>query len=217
MTLDDFKIIKVLDKGSFGKVFLTYNVKSKKLYAMKRIDKDILIEKKQIENTKTEKEVLFQASHPFVLSMDYVFQNDYRLYFFLDFVKGGNLYDHLYKKKRFEEKIVKFIGVQVALGLGYLHANNIVHRDLKPENVLMDEQGYIVLADFGLAKFLSPQEQSKSFCGTAEYLAPEILGMAGHSHSVDWWTLGILLYEMSTGRPPFMDKNHHTLGHKIKT
>lgn len=113
--------------------------------------------------------------------------------------------------------MVKFIGVQVALGLGYLHANNIVHRDLKPENVLLDEHGYIVLADFGLAKFLNPTDSSKSFCGTAEYLAPEILGMSGHNHSVDWWTLGVLLYEMSTGRPPFMDQNHHTLGQKIRS
>jgi serine/threonine protein kinase len=103
------------------------------------------------------------------------------------------------------------------LALGYLHVNKIVHRDLKPENVLMDKDGYVCLADFGLAKFLSPDEQTHSFCGTAEYLAPEILDMQGHNFAVDWWTLGILLYEMATGRPPFMNKSHHKLGILIRT
>jgi len=103
------------------------------------------------------------------------------------------------------------------LALGYLHANKIVHRDLKPENVLMDADGYICLADFGLAKFLTTSsDQTYSFCGTAEYLAPEILDMQGHGFTVDWWTLGILLYEMVTGRPPFMHKSHHKLGVLIR-
>lgn len=104
------------------------------------------------------------------------------------------------------------------MALGYLHTKKIVHRDLKPENVLMDANGYICLADFGLAKFLQqPKDQTYSFCGTAEYLAPEILDMKGHGFSVDWWTLGILMYEMATGRPPFMNKSHHRLGILIRT
>lgn len=102
------------------------------------------------------------------------------------------------------------------VGLGYLHANKIVHRDLKPENVLMDMNGNIKLADFGLAKFLQQDQSTKSFCGTAEYLAPEILEMTGHSFAVDWWTFGVLIYEMVTGRPPFMNKNHHKLGILIR-
>lgn len=153
-TLEDFKIKKVIDKGSFGKVFLVVNQNNGKMYAMKRINKDILIDKKQIQNTKNEKEILFQSNHPFVLSMDYVFQNEFRIYFFLKYVRGGNLYDHLYAKKRFDEKIVKFYASQIAVALGYLHNNSIVHRDLKPENVLVDEDGFIYLADFGLSKFL---------------------------------------------------------------
>jgi serine/threonine protein kinase len=113
---------------------------------------------------------------------------------------------------------VKFISAQIVLALGYLHSNQIVHRDLKPENVLMDTNGYICLADFGLAKFLKDaKDQTYSFCGTAEYLAPEIYDMKGHGFSVDWWTLGILMYEMATGRPPFMNKSHHRLGILIRT
>jgi len=100
-SLQDFKIKKVIDKGSFGKVFLVVCPKTKKMYAMKRIDKDVLIDKNQIQNTKNEKDILFQANHPFVLGMDYVFQNEFRLYFFLHYVRGGNLYDHLYANRRF--------------------------------------------------------------------------------------------------------------------
>jgi serine/threonine protein kinase len=104
------------------------------------------------------------------------------------------------------------------LALGYLHTSNVVHRDLKPENVLMHPDGYVCLADFGLAKFLKNRnDYTASFCGTAEYLAPEILDMQGYSFAVDWWTLGILIYEMATGRPPFMHRSHHTLGILIRT
>ena len=218
ITLEDFTILKVIDKGSFGKVFLVSNKKMGKLYAMKRINKDVLIEKKQIKNIRNEKEILFQADHPFVNSMDFVFQNELRIYFFLNYFPGGNIYDNIFRVKRFDEWTVRFIGAQIVLAMGYLHKNKIVHRDLKPENVLMDRDGYVCLADFGLAKFLqTPDEQTHSFCGTAEYLAPEILDCTGHNFSVDWWTLGILLYEMATGRPPFMNKSHHKLGILIRT
>ena len=217
VTLEDFQIKKVIDKGSFGKVFLVVNRKNGRQYAMKRIRKDILINKGQVQNTKNERDILLNIEHPFLLGMDYVFQNDFRLYFFLDYIKGGNLYDHLYKVRRFPEKIVQFFSAQIALALGYLHSRKIMHRDLKPENVLLHEDGYLCLADFGLAKFMQDSaDQTYSFCGTAEYLAPEILRMKGHGMGVDWWTFGILVYEMTTGRPPFMDKNHHKLGMLIR-
>lgn len=152
--LKDFKIKRMLDQGTFGKVFLVVNIHTGREYAMKRINKDILIEKQQINNTKTEKEILLQSKSPFIISMSYVFQSDLRIYFILEYVKGGNLLDHLRSKRRLPEEQVKFVGAQVLLAIGYLHANNIVHRDLKPENVLVDENGYVKLADFGLARIL---------------------------------------------------------------
>ena len=122
--------------------------------------------------------------------------NDHRIYFFTDFVRGGNLYENLFKVKRFPEETVKFFSASLILALTKLHESGVVHRDLKPENVLLDSDGYVKLADFGLAKFLEQDSSTYSFCGTAEYLAPEIIDMKGHSFSVDWWTLGILTYEL---------------------
>lgn len=122
---------------------------------MKRIRKDILIEKGQIDNTYNERDILLKTEHPFLLGMDYVFQNDYWIYFFLEFMRGGNLYTNLFKVKRFPEATVKFYAAQLVLAIGILHKHKIVHWDLKPENVLLGEDGYIKLADFGLAKFLT--------------------------------------------------------------
>lgn len=191
-SLEDFDILQVIDKGSFGKVFLVINKRNGKYYAMKRIRKDILLKKNQLENNRNEREILMNIKHPFLLGMDYVFQNEHRVYFFLDYIRGGNLFENLFTVRRFKEEIVKFIAAQLVLAFGCLHENNVVHRDLKPENVLFQEDGYIKLADFGLAKFLNSETQSTySFCGTAEYLAPEILDQVGHSFSVDWWTLGM--------------------------
>jgi len=156
--LEDFKIVKVLDKGSFGKVFLVENKLNGRFYAMKRIRKDVLIEKKQIENTQNEKKILLDLEHPFLLGMSYVIQNDLRIYFFLDFIEGGNLYQNLFKVKRFKEHQVKFYAAQLVLSFGFLHDNRIVHRDLKPENVLLEGDGYLKLADFGLAKPLDKKK-----------------------------------------------------------
>lgn len=216
--LEDFKIIKVLDKGSFGKVFLVENKFDNKLYAMKRIRKDVLIEKKQIENTHNEKKILLNLEHPFLLGMSYVLQNDLRIYFFLDFIEGGNLYQNLFKVKRFKEHIVKFFAAQLVLAFGFLHNEKIVHRDLKPENVLLGADGYLKLADFGLAKSLDKKKPlTYSFWGTTEYLAPEIIKDEGHGFTVDWWTLGILIYELRTGRTPFLHKNTHQTTKLIKS
>lgn len=150
-----------------------------------------------------EKDILQKADHPFLVGMEYVFQTDLKIFFVMKFVRGGELFMHLRKSRQFTEKRTKFYSLTVALALGHLHKQKIIYRDLKPENILMEEDGYICLTDFGLAKILQEDEQAHSFCGTPEYLAPEILNEQGHAFPVDWWALGILTYEMIVGFPPF--------------
>ena len=134
-----------------------------------------------------------------------MFQKSFRIYFILDFIQGGELFTHLTEEKRFSEYKTKFYAAQIALSLGYLQDSNIIYRDLKPENILINRNGYIKLADFGLAKITNPQgnEDPNSFCGTPEYLSPEMIEGTGHDHTLDWWALGILIYEMIIGIPPF--------------
>lgn len=162
--------------------------------------------------------ILLQVNHPFIIGMDYVFQKAYRIYFIMDFIQGGELFKHLSEQKRFPEEKAKFYAAQIALALGYLHDSKIIYRDLKPENILLDSDGYIMLADFGLAKILNVNdtEDPNSFCGTPEYLAPEMIVGSGHDHSLDWWALGILIYEMIIGIPPFYNQNKHQMYYLIQ-
>lgn len=136
--------------------------------------------------------------------MDYVFQKAFRIYFIMDFIQGGELFKHLSDQKRFAESKAKFYAAQIALALGYLHDSKIIYRDLKPENILINTDGYIMLADFGLAKITANStSEPNSFCGTPEYLSPEMIVGSGHDFTTDWWALGILIYEMIIGIPPF--------------
>jgi len=183
---------------------------------MKCIRKDIIIDNEQYDNIKLEKEILFNVDHPFVVGMEFVFQTEARIYFLMNFVSGGELFRHLVKVKRFQEVQAKFFVAQIAIAIGHLHSKNILYRDLKPENILFTEDNYLKLADFGLAKTVTGKEMSNSFCGTAEYLAPEMLIGNGHDYTVDWWALGILLYEMLVGIPPFFHKNKHRMYFLIK-
>lgn len=154
--LDQFKMITILGRGTFGKVYLS-EVEingQKKLYAIKAIRKDVLIEYNQVKNTKLERDILFECEHPFLVGMDYLFQSDTRLYFVMPFVRGGELYKVFKSKKRLPEPVVKFYAAQIALAIGYLHSKGIMHRDLKLENILVDETGYLKIIDYGLAKVL---------------------------------------------------------------
>jgi serum/glucocorticoid-regulated kinase 2 len=145
--------------------------------------------------------------------MQFVYQRSYRIYFIMEFAAGSELFQYLREERRFSEHRAKFYAAQIALALGYLHKSKILYRDLKPENILIDDKGYIKLADFGLAKHAS---ESNSFCGTPEYISPEMLLGTGHDHTVDWWALGVLLYEMVIGLPPFYDKNQNKMFSNIE-
>ena len=215
--LEDFKVLKVIGRGSFGKVNLVEYLPTHETYAMKSLKKDILIEQEQIENTLLEKEILQTIDYPLLCGLVFCFQTEERIYFILPFLSGGELFQHLRKFRTFDEEKVRFYGAQIALALEYLHSKGIVYRDLKPENILMDEDGYLKLADFGMAKKLKDDEKAMSFCGTPEYLAPEIITMEGHDKNADWWSFGILLFEMLCGLPPFYVENLDKMYELIKT
>ena len=235
VTLDDFHLIKVIGKGSFAKVVLVRQKKTEKLYAMKILKKDHIVKRKQVEHTNTERAVLRFTRHPFIVQLHYAFQTSDRLFFVLDYCSGGELFFHLGKAGEFRESVARYYTAELVLGLSHLHSKGVIYRDLKPENVLLDADGHVKIADFGLSKVLNDKllkkgqqiqrvvdismekAQTFSFCGTPEYLAPEILTRSGHGAGVDWWSLGMLLYEMLTGLPPWYTKDRRELFRRIQS
>jgi len=212
----DFTLLKVVGKGSFGKVMMVKKNDDQKIYAMKVLKKKALVKRKQVVHTKTERRILCNINHPFIVSLRYSFQTPAKLYLVLDFFNGGELFFHLKREGRFSEKRAKFYGTEIMLALEHLHTHNIVYRDLKPENLLLDHDGHIKVTDFGLSKdSLEGNRLTHTFCGTPEYLAPEVLAQQGHGKAVDWWSFGTLLYEMMTGLPPFYNMNLNIMYEKI--
>jgi len=207
VTVDDFKIIKVIGRGSYGKVCLVEFKQTKELFAMKSLKKNVLLDEDQVESTLLEKNILQSLDYPFLVGMVFCFQTEERVYFVLPFIQGGELFQHLRKYKYFPEKNVKFYASIIGLSLEYLHKKGIVYRDIKPENILLERDGYLKLIDFGMAKILKGDEKTNSFCGTPEYLAPEIITGEGHNRMADWWSYGTLVYEMLFGIPPFFNEN----------
>jgi serine/threonine protein kinase len=171
-----------------------------------------------VEHTKTERRVLGNINHPFIVKLHYAFQTHNKLYFVLDYAAGGELFFHLSRMKKFPEHMTRFYAAEIALALDALHANGVVYRDLKPENILIDAEGHIKLADFGLAKegVMEAAEGAHSLCGTPEYLSPEVLDRQGHGTAVDWWNLGMVTFEMLTGLPPWYTTDRQKLFDRIR-
>lgn len=166
---------------------------------------------------KTERNILLKASlHPFLIELKQCFQTHTKLYFVLEYCPGGELFNLLKKKKRFTEDQTRFYVCQIVLALEHLHKHEIIYRDLKPENILIGSDGYIKITDFGLSKISESLKEAKTICGTAEYLAPEILFKLGYGKEIDWWTLGCLTFELIVGLPPFQAHSKEELDHKIK-
>ncbi|CAD8139920.1 unnamed protein product [Paramecium pentaurelia] len=211
ISIEQFDLIKVLGRGAFGKVMMCEKKDTKELFAIKSLRKEHILDKNQVEHTKAERKLLEEIDHPFLISLEYAFQTQEKLFFVMKFMRGGELFKHLRDKKRFPEATAQFYAASILLGIEHLHSISVIYRDLKPENILMDEFGYIKMSDYGLAKFLKQGEKTYSFVGTPEYLAPEIIKQNGHSFEVDWWSFGILIYEMLVGRPPFFSQSQSQL------
>ena len=209
LTYNDFQPIKLLGRGSFGEVILVRLKSTKKVYAMKILDKKILKMKKQQNHTKTERDLMVKINNPFIVNIKSAFQDDTNLYLVSEFMQGGDMFFHMHDGQIviFSHDKTRFYILELVLALESLHKNNMVYRDLKPENILLDSKGHVKLTDFGLSKILE-DEDDKAFtlCGTPQYLAPEVLLKKGYDKMVDWWSLGCVLYEMLMGRLPFAIK-----------
>ncbi|CAD5217434.1 unnamed protein product [Bursaphelenchus xylophilus] len=204
--LDDYDLLKVLGRGSYAKVFQAQHRRTKEIVALKTINKTMFLEEDEdLDWLQTEKSVFETASnHPFLVGLHSCFQTESHLFFVIEFVSGGDLMFHMQQQRRLSEDHTRFYSAEIILALHFLHSRNIIYRDLKLDNVLLDHQGHVKLTDFGMCKEkVSPTELTKTKCGTPNYMAPEIhLGM-GYNFAVDYWSLGIMIFEMLAGRSPF--------------
>ncbi len=205
---EDFQILRLIGKGTFGQVYQVRKKDTKRIYAMKVLSKKVIVQKKEVAHTVGERNILVRTAtsdSPFIVGLKFSFQTPSDLYLVTDYMSGGELFWHLQKDGRFDEHRAKFYIAELILAIQHLHKNDIVYRDLKPENILLDANGHIALCDFGLSKAnLTKNDTTNTFCGTTEYLAPEVLlDESGYTKMVDFWSLGVLVFEMCCGWSPF--------------
>jgi serine/threonine protein kinase len=215
--LEDFTLLKLIGQGGYGKVYQVQKKDTEHVYAMKVLRKKHLITTGALEGTMVEREVLRSFRHPFIVSLHYAFQTEGKVYLVMDYLNGGQLFFHLRDEAMFSEDLVRFYTAEIVLALEHLHQQGIIHRDLKPENILLNSDGNLCLTDFGLSKAIEEGQTARTFCGTLEYMAPEMLKGQPYGKGADWWSLGILIYDMLTGNPPWMSANNSALQKKILT
>jgi len=213
LAIGDFETGKTLGTGAFGRVkFVTYRP-TEQFYALKMLKKAAIIKMKQVDHVTSEKKILEAVKHPFIVNMHGCFHDSRYVYMLLEYIVGGEFFTHLRKMQRLSNDHACFYGAQITSIFEYCHSKSIVYRDLKPENILLMSDGYLKLTDFGFAKVI--EHRTYTLCGTPEYIAPEVLLNKGHGKPVDWWTLGILIYEMIVGYPPFVDEDPMGIYQKI--
>jgi protein kinase A len=210
---EDFDLIKTIGAGAFGIVFLVRDKKSYSYHAMKAIEKELIMKKQSLKQLLSEKKILQSVNFPFVISLDCCCKDNVYIYLISPFESGGEMYSLIKRLGLLSEPLAEFYASQIVLALEYLHHCCIIHRDVKPENIFLSESGYIKLGDFGFCKVI--KTRTWTLCGTPEYLAPEIITSKGYSFPVDWWALGVLIYEMIAGAPPFYSSDPIKLYEKV--
>lgn len=217
VSFKDFHIIKLVGKGSFGKVFLVTSKSTNEFYAMKALKKDAVLQDDDVECTMLERDVCSLGSkNPFLTNLFCTFQNEAFLFFLMEFLNGGDLMFHIVESKKFTEDRARFYAAEILCGLQFLHSEGIIYRDLKLDNVLLDSNGHCKISDFGMCKKIGQGGLAQTFCGTPDYIAPEILQGNTYNHSVDFWSFGVLMYEMLTGYSPFHGEDEEELFQAIQ-
>ena len=216
LSMSMFKVLSVIGRGFYGKVMLCQNIDTQEIVAIKTIHKNRLIMQNKVHTVITERNILTKAQHPFIVSLRFAFQTSSKFYLGLEYAPGGELFYHVQRLGNLPLEDVRLYIAEICLAIQHLHSIGIIYRDLKPENVLLDADGHVKLTDFGLSKDLSLiGETTTTFCGTSEYLAPEVVKRQNYGFAVDWWSVGILTYELLFGIPPFTSPNRIRLFQNI--